>query len=216
MKILKHLSCLLVFCLSLHASAQLKNNSKGKLIELTGVVMSADSLAYIPFVIVSNKTNNDGTVANSQGVFTLLLHTGDTIEFLAQGYGTKIYTLPQTLQESRYSIIQLLTQDTFFNSESILRPAPSREEFDYAFKTWNIPDDQLEIARRNTEINTLIALQQTLPRDGRENQTYNINQQWQRATWMGGRPPQNIFSPMAWMDFISAWKRGDYKRKKKK
>jgi hypothetical protein len=115
----------------------------------------------------------------------------------------------------RYSILQLLTQDTFYNDETILRPAPTREEFDIAFKSWNIPDDQLEIARKNTELNTLRAIAETLPADAKEATTAYINQQWQRATWLGGRPPQNIFSPFAWIDFINSWKSGAYKKKKK-
>jgi len=30
---------------------------------------------------------------------------------------------------------------------------------------------------------------------------------------MGQVPPQNIFNPIAWAEFIQAWKRGDFKRK---
>jgi len=213
---LKHVISFLVLCIPFGARAQMKLNNSAKLIELSGVVMSADSLRYIPYVVINVINKNDGTISNSQGVFTLLLHAGDSIEFMAQGYGNKFYTIPTSLKESRYSIIQLMTQDTFYNAETILRPAPTREEFDYAFKSWNIPDDQLEIARKNTEANTLRILAETLPRDGSENQSIYIQQQWQRATWLGGRPPQNIFSPLAWMDFINAWKRGDYKKKKKK
>jgi hypothetical protein len=196
--------------------AQLKNTNSKPLIELTGVVMSADSLQYIPYVMINVVNKNDGTISNEKGVFNLLVHIGDTLEFVAQGFGLKYYTIPDNLKQNRYSIIQLLTQDTFYNAETIFRPAPTREEFDFAFKTWQIPDDQLEIARKNTNANTLRALGETLAKDGRENQSYYIAQQWQRATWLGGTPPQKIFSPLAWMDFINAWKRGDYKRKKKK
>jgi hypothetical protein len=28
-------------------------------------------------------------------------------------------------------------------------------------------------------------------------------------------PPQNFLSPVAWMQFFDAWKRGDFKKKKK-
>jgi hypothetical protein len=213
---LKHVITILIIFFSSHIIAQQKNNTRTKLIELSGVVMSADSLRYIPYVVINVANKNDGTISNNQGVFSMLLHAGDTIEFLAPGYGNKIYTIPVNLKESKYNIIQLMVQDTFYNAETIFRPAPSKEEFDLAFKTWQIPDDQLEIARKNTNANTLRILAETMPRDGRENQSVYIAQQWQRATWLGGRPPQNIFSPLAWMDFISAWKRGDYKKKKKK
>jgi hypothetical protein len=212
------LSLLLLVSISNFANvnAQLKTPSSKPLIELTGVVMSADSLQYIPYVMVNVLNKNDGTISNNQGVFTMMLHLGDTLEFVAQGFGVKYYTIPENLKQVRYSIIQLLTQDTFYNAETIFRPAPTKDEFDFAFKNWQIPDDQLEIARKNTDANTLRALGETLAKDGRENQSYYIAQQWQRATWLGGTPPQKIFSPLAWMDFINAWKRGDYRRKKKK
>jgi CarboxypepD_reg-like domain len=195
--------------------AQFKSSNNKQLIELSGVVMSADSLRFIPFVVVNVVHKNDGTVSNSQGVFQIMIQPGDSLEFLAQGYGTKYYQIPTNLKENKYSIIQLMVQDTFYNAETILSPAPTKDEFDYAFKNWDIPDDMLETARKNTEANTLRLLAQGLPKDGRENQSVYIQQQWQRTTWQGGRPPQNIFSPMAWIDFYNAWKRGDYKRKKK-
>jgi hypothetical protein len=35
----------------------------------------------------------------------------------------------------------------------------------------------------------------------------------QKYTYQGQVPPQNIFNPMAWAEFIQAWKRGDFKKK---
>ena len=32
--------------------------------------------------------------------------------------------------------------------------------------------------------------------------------------YAGQVPPQNIFNPAAWGEFIKAWKRGDFKKKK--
>jgi hypothetical protein len=34
-----------------------------------------------------------------------------------------------------------------------------------------------------------------------------------KASYAGQNPPQNIFNPAAWAEFIQAWKRGDFKRK---
>ncbi len=210
---------LLIFGLFLftgiQVQAQLKDGTIKKVVEINGVAMSSDSLKYIPFVVINRLNKNDGSIANAQGVFSLIVTKGDTLEFLARGYSTKYYVIPADLKDSRYSIIQLMSQDTFFLDETIVKAAPSRDEFDFAFKNWDIQDDKLEIARRNTDRNTLLALAETMAKDGDERQSYFIQQQWLRTTWQGGTPPQKIFSPLAWAEFIDAWKKGKFKRKKK-
>lgn len=130
------------------------------------------------------------------------------------GYKTVEVSIPEDLDILRYSVIQLMAQDTFYLPTTIIRPALSKEEFERAFVNWNIPMDQLEKARRNTESNTIRAMALVLPKDGNENAGYYQQLELQRRYWAGGQPPMNIFSPFAWSDFFKAWKRGDYRRKK--
>jgi len=183
------------------------------MVELTGVVMSADSLRYLPFVSVNLPSKRIGTTTSEQGVFTMIAEKGDTLEFTSVGYRKKRFIIPANLSSSRYSIIQLMAQDTFFLSPTIIRPRISKEEFDKAFKTMHIPDDKLETARKNTEYQTMRLLAAIMPRDGRENQHFYQNMQTQKNYWAGQQPPMTIFSPLAWMEFFKAWKRGDFKRK---
>ena len=183
-------------------------------VELTGVVMSADSLRYLPFVSVVIKNKDIGTTSNERGVFTLIADKGDTLEFTSIGFRKKRYIIPRVLSSNRYSVIQLMTMDTFHLPSTIIRPSLSKEEFDKAFATWNIPDDKYETARRNTEFQTMRMLAFVLPKDGRENQSAYQRMQQQRTYWAGQQPPMTIFSPLAWYEFFKAWKRGDYKRKK--
>ena len=90
-------------------------------IELTGVVMSADSLRYLPFVSVVIKNKDDGTTSNDRGVFTLIADKGDTLEFTSVGFRKKRYVIPNNLSSNRYSVIQLMTQDTFYLPNTIIR-----------------------------------------------------------------------------------------------
>jgi hypothetical protein len=184
------------------------------MVELTGVVMSADSLRYLPFVTVKIPSKYTGTTTSDLGVFTLIAAKGDTLEFTSVGYRKKRYVIPANITAGRYSIIQLMSQDTFFLSPTIIRPQLSREEFDKAFKTLDIPDDKYEIARKNTAYQTMRMMMAMTPNDGRENQHYYQNMQANKNYWAGQQPPMTIFSPLAWIEFINAWKRGDFKRKK--
>ncbi|MEZ5045723.1 MAG: carboxypeptidase-like regulatory domain-containing protein [Chitinophagaceae bacterium] len=185
-----------------------------KMVELTGVVMSADSLRYLPFVTISNISKKNGTNSNDRGVFSLIAEQGDTLEYSSIGYRKKRYVIPKTLSSARYSVIQLMTQDTFYLPATIVRPQATQKEFEIAFKNAYIPDDKFEIARKNTEYQTLRILAQTMPKDGRESQHYLQNQLIKNTYWAGQQPPMAIFNPLAWLDFYKAWKRGDYKRKK--
>lgn len=183
------------------------------MVELTGVVMSADSLRYLPFVTVSIPSRNTGTMSGEKGVFTLIAEKGDTLEFTCMGYRKKRYVIPKELSSSRYSVIQLMAQDTFYLPVTIIRPQLSKEQFETAFKTWDIPDDKYETARKNTEFQTMRMLIFTLGKDGRESQSAYQHSVANRNYWAGQQPPMTIFSPLAWMEFFKAWKRGDFRKK---
>ena len=67
------------------------------MVELTGVVMSSDSLRYLPFVTVSIPSKNNGTMSSEKGVFTLIAEKGDTVEFTCMGYRKKRYVLHRVI-----------------------------------------------------------------------------------------------------------------------
>ena len=54
----------------------------------------------------------------------------------------------------------------------------------------------------------------SLPADGKEAVNYALRQTANKATYAGQIPPMNILNPFAWQQFIKAWKRGDFKKKK--
>ncbi len=183
-----------------------------EVIQITGVTMTADSLRAVPNVTVTVKNKERGTYSGAQGVFSLVCSKGDTLDFSAVGYRGKEFIVPNV--EGRYfNVIQLMVQDTFYLPETIIRPIPYGEEFDYAFKYWEVPDDKYEIARKNTNKRTMLYLMATLPRDGRESQAaYQANQATQ-ATYYGQQRPIGIFNPLKWNEFFQSWKRGDFRKK---
>lgn len=184
------------------------------IIQINGVVMTADSLRAVPGATILLKNQNRGVEAEYTGVFSIVCFKGDTLEFSCIGYRSKEFIVPRNIEGQYYSLIQLMVQDTFYLPETIIRPLPSKEAFDYAFKYWNIPNDQYELARRNTDAYLLRMLAYTMPIDGREAQARQLQKQANDAVYYMQRPPMNIFNPIAWGEFIQAWKRGDYRKKK--
>jgi hypothetical protein len=183
------------------------------IIQINGVVMTADSLRAVPGATILVKNKNRGVEAEYNGVFSLVCYKGDTLEFSCVGFRSKDFIVSKDLPGQYYSIIQLMVQDTFYLPETIIKPLPSKEAFDYAFKYWHIPNDQYELARKNTDAYLLRMLAYSLPMDGHEAQSRQLQKQAQDAVYYGQRPPMNILNPIAWGEFFEAWKRGDYRRK---
>ncbi|MEJ7822066.1 MAG: carboxypeptidase-like regulatory domain-containing protein [Chitinophagaceae bacterium] len=186
---------------------------KDSVVQLYGVVMTADSLKGIPSVSIVVKGQNRGTITNEQGVFSIVVLKGDQIEFTSIGYKPKVALIPQNLEGNQHSLIQLMVQDTVYLPATIIKRRPTREQFERDFINAKVPDDNLEIARKNTNAATLAAMERVLPKDGREASNNYLKQASTKAYYAGQTPPQNIFNPLAWAEFIKAWKRGDYKRK---
>ena len=186
---------------------------KDSVVQFYGVVMTADSLQGIPAVSIMIKGQNRGTLSNDQGVFSIVVMKGDHVEFSSIGYKPKLVTIPRDLEGNQYRMIQLMVTDTHYLPATIIRPRPTRQQFERDFVNTDIPADQYEIARQNTDEAKRRILERALPRDGAENANYNLRNVAARSYYYGQAPPQNIFNPFAWNEFIKAWKRGDFKRK---
>jgi hypothetical protein len=139
---------------------------------------------------------------------------GDRITFSSIGFKNRSIEIPRSLAENQYSVIQLLVSDTAYLPATILKPRPTREQFERDFVNNNVPDDLYETARKNTDEAQRRILLNSLPADGREAVNYQLRQQANKAYYSGQVPPMNILNPAAWAEFIQAWKRGDFKKKK--
>jgi hypothetical protein len=198
------------FCLPVAGRAQFQQ-LKDSVVQLYGVVMTADSLMGIPSVSVVIKGQNRGTYTNEQGVFSIVVTKGDVVEFTSIGYKPKAVEVPRNIQGNQYSVIQLMVTDTVYLPVTIIKPRPTREQFERDFVKANIPADDYEIARQNNDATKRRILMRSVPSDGTEAANYNLRKSANRYYSAGQMPPQNIFNPFAWGEFIQAWKRGDFK-----
>jgi hypothetical protein len=203
---------LAAFLLPVTAKAQFET-SRDSVVQLYGVIMTADSLVGIPAVSITIKGQNRGTITNDDGVFSIVVLKGDQIEFSHVSYKPKTITIPRDLEGNQYSVIQLMVIDTVYLPATIIKPRPTPEQFERDFVNTKVPDDDIEIARRNTSAATRRALLKSVPGDGGEATRLQFNKIANRAVYQGQIPPMNIFNPAAWADFIEAWKRGDFKKK---
>ncbi|NCI51237.1 carboxypeptidase-like regulatory domain-containing protein [Sediminibacterium roseum] len=193
--------------------SQENNPYRDSVVQLYGVVMTADSLQGIPSCSVIVEGKGRGTVTSYDGVFSIAVLKGDKITFSSVGFKDRSILIPHNLEGNQYSVIQLLVTDTAYLPATILKPRPSREQFERDFVNVKISDDLYETARKNTDEATRRILIRSMPADGREAVNYQLRQQATKAYYSGQVPPMNILNPAAWADFIQAWKRGDFKSK---
>lgn len=199
-------------CFAQQTSAQV-TVSKDSVVQLYGVVMTADSLQAIPGASVIVETKGRGTLTNDEGVFSIVVLKGDKVKFSVVGFKDKIIDIPSNLSDNQYSLVQLMVTDTAYLPATIIKPRPNRAQFERDFINTDVPADQLEIARANMSESRRRVLLATLPADGREAVAASFRQQAVRYSYLGQQPPVNLFNPMAWADFIQAWKRGDFRKK---
>ena len=186
---------------------------KDSVVQLYGVVMTADSLKALQSVSIMVKGQNRGTISNEEGVFSIVVLKGDQVEFTSIGFKPKLIKVPTDLKGNEFSLIQLMVTDTVFLPATIIKQRISREQFERDFINTKVPDDNIEIARVNNNMATRRLLMSSLPSDGREASSQYLRQQSKKLYYSGQIAPMNIFNPFAWSEFIKAWKRGDYKKK---
>ena len=191
-----------------------QRTTSDSVIQLYGVVMTADSLQGIPSCSVIVLGKGRGTITSYDGVFSIVVMKGDMITFSSVGFKDKTIEIPKNLTDNQYSVIQLLVSDTAYLPATILKPRPTREQFERDFVNSTVPDDLYETARKNTDESQRRLILANLPADAKEAVSFQMRTQANRAYYSGQLPPMNIFNPAAWADFVSAWKRGDFKRKK--
>ena len=199
-------SFLVLLFLVTHAIYAQHNNKT--LIQLSGVIVSSDSLENLPFTTVFHKSSKRGTVSDFYGYFSIVVMPGDTLLFKNYGYKTSSYIVPDTLNEDRYSIIHVLQGDYKELPAAIIYPWPSREAFAKAFIEMNPYDDALRRAQKQLSGTNLAFIAASVSTDPGLTYSWQQNQQYTKIYTMGQSPVNNLFNPASWNSFIDSWKSG--------
>src|SRR5690606_11690505 len=129
-----------LFAIPVTAKAQFES-VRDSVVQLYGVVMTADSLKGIPAVSIMVKGQNRGTLSNEEGVFSIVVLKGDEVEFSHVSYKTKNVAIPRDLKGNQHGIVQLMVADTVYLPVTIIRPRPTPQQFERDFVKTEVPDD---------------------------------------------------------------------------
>lgn len=204
-----------LFLLLLSGALQSAAQTEDRSIQFSGLILTPDSLEGISNVYIRVPGTMRATISDIKGYFTFVAEKGDTVLFKRLGLKTSQYIISDTLSANKYSMVKFMVEDTFYLDEAIVYPLPSRELFDYYFVKTDIPDDELEIARKNLDREKIKEQAEAMGADGAELGKLHLRNESQKYYYAGQIQPMNIFSPIAWAQFIQAWKNGDFKKQKK-
>ncbi len=212
----------LSICTSLQAQQQENAVPKERpeLVQLSGMILADEGnrLVPVPYTTVYLPEKRRGTYANNRGFFVLTVAPGDKVRFNSLGYRPITITIPDTLTQDRYSVVQMMTQDTINLPELVIFPWPSREHFKIEFLKMDVTPELQRMAAQNLANDYLAEARKNdviIPYSGRESANFYLRQQAREYTYIGQVPPMNIFSPLAWGQFFKAWKDGKFKKKDK-
>jgi hypothetical protein len=185
------------------------------LVQFSGAVVTGDSLHPVAFTHIIDRNTGYGTISDYYGYFSFVARKGDTITFSSVGFKKGLFVIPDTIHNNRYTMFQVMTSDTIYLSETVIYPWPTKEQFKEAFLKLDIPDDDLEIARKNLDRYELYVRAEAMPMDGSMNYRNYIDQTVSKLYYAGQTQPISLLNPFAWAQFIQAWQDGKFKRKDK-
>ena len=202
----------LIGLLTLLISGKVLAQDQQRLIQLSGVVVSADSLNEMPYATVFDKTVRRGTIADIYGFFSMVVQPGDTILFKYYGHKPSSFIVPDTLNEDRYSIIHMMEIDTLQLQEVVIYPWPSKEAFAQAFVEMNPYEDAMLRAQKLLSGQSLANMANGVSSDASISYGNVMTQQNTRLYTMGQSPVNNLMNPFAWATFLQKWRNGELQR----
>lgn len=200
---------LLAMALSSEAVAQ--TNPGERIIQVSGLVMTADSSDVIRGMNIFNPYNGRGTYSDIKGWFSWPFLAGDTILFSAIGFKNRQIIIPEDAPE-QYTIIMAMEEEVVNLPDVEISPFPTEEIFKEAILAMNLNEDQ-ENVLRSFEPAVVQEMVRTMPIEGSPdlNYRYMMNLQFDNLRQRTGPRANPLLNPFAWARFIKS-----LKKKKKK
>ncbi len=124
------------FCGLNFGFSQVKEKNKSRA-QLSGYILTKDSLLPVPNTSVLNTRTKQGTISSPFGYFAISMGLGDTISFTAVGYHPKYFYFKRDLLAENYNTQILMSNDTIELKTFVFKEpnyqAKLKKEFDRYF-----------------------------------------------------------------------------------
>lgn len=182
-------------------------------VQVSGLVVSGDSLYGVPGVAVYIPKSGRGTNTNYVGYFSLPALNGDSILINSLGYQVRRYIVPDTLKADKMSLIIELMEDTLMLPTVEVFPWPTEQLFKEAFLSLKLPEQDMNNMNQNLNEQVLKRMLYTSSASGAENHRYYMQKQVQvNDNRYNIVSPALVFTnPFAWSKFITDVKKKRFK-----
>lgn len=179
--------------------------SKKRVIQLSGIILSEDSVSGLPGVHIYVPKAGRGTTSNRTGYFSMPVLEGDSVVISSIGYNRRHYIVPKSISEYLTIIVEMVPDVTYLQEVEIM-PFPTEEVFKEAVLALNIPmDNGVDPRAMNAEL--LALMLRTTPMDGAANYRYYMDQ-YTGSINDRFQPRTNPFlNPFNWARFFRDLKR---------
>lgn len=212
-KITQLLPSVLIFALGIllnPAQTFAQDQQERKVIQLSGIILNADSTDAVPGVNIYVPKKGRGTSSGRFGYFSMPVLEGDSVVFTFIGLKKQSFKVPDKVDNDRISLILTMQIDEIALAEIEVMPYPTEEEFKKAVIAMNVVDP-MSISRSNMSPEMLLRWAESMPASGAENFRYFQQGQMLQNQDLYGPRPLRILDPFAWSQFIRSIKRGDLK-----
>jgi hypothetical protein len=189
-----------------------QDQQEKKVIQLSGIILNADSTDAVPGVNIYVPKKGRGTSSGRFGYFSMPVLEGDSVIFSFIGLKKQTFKVPDKVENDRISLILTMEVDEIALAEIEVMPYPTEEEFKRAIVAMNVVDP-MSISRANMSPEMLLRWAESMPASGGENFRYFQQGQMLQNQDLYGPRPLRILDPFAWSQFIRSIKRGDLKSK---
>ncbi len=198
---------LLLFVANVFAQQDVKSN---KLVQFSGIITDTDSNSVVPYVTLSNLSKKEQKYsANYQGYFSFIVNPGDTILLTAVGFANKLFVLPTTILEHKYTAMIKIKPEVVYLKAVTIYPWATVEEFNREFLAMRIADDDMAIAMKNLSSKSIRAMGVNLPRNGQEISNSNYRYNFDRMVNVNMRQTNPLLNPFAWGKLMQQIFNGD-------
>lgn len=191
-------------------NAKAQSSTDPDIVQLSALVMNADSTQTIPGVHIFNQRGR-GNNTDYRGWISHAFFAGDTLTISAIGFARKRVVVPDDIGD-QWTAIFALESDIRQLPDVEINPFPSEELFKEAILAMNLTDDQDNIINNFApEVIQELIRSTPLSASPSANYRYMLNQQFVNLQNSSGPRSNPLLNPFAWGQFINS-----LKRKKKK
>jgi hypothetical protein len=209
---MKYILCLVLCLITFGVFAQ-QNAAEKKLIQLSGIITDVDSNRVVPYVTITNISNNNQKyAANYKGYYSFIAHPGDILQYTAVGFTKLEITIPTNITEDKFTQMVKMKSEIIYLSTVHVSPWATVEEFTKDFLAMKVADDDFEIARKNLSRQSINGMVQSLSHDAGEISGVNWRLNHDRALNKNMVQTNPLLNPFAWGKLMQQILNGDKSR----